>query len=199
MKSQHLFSGLCATVLTIFTLSANAALLERLGGLAYYDDEADLTWLADANYAQTSGYDVDGNLNWSDANYWASQLNISGVTGWRLPKPTLHPGCTYGCSEGEIANLFINVLGSDGYSLNNYNPFSNVGFNAYWLADEYDSINAWYFVVEYGQQITEDKIAGLSAWAVHDGDVNAVPIPAAIWLFSTGLIALFGIVRKKAA
>jgi hypothetical protein len=39
----------CAFVLYFVTLSSNAALDSRLGGLAYYDTEADLTWLADAN------------------------------------------------------------------------------------------------------------------------------------------------------
>lgn len=64
-----------ASLLTIFVVmfcfleTANAELLGRLpatpGGTdyqAYYDTEADLTWLADANYAQTSGFDSDGNL-----------------------------------------------------------------------------------------------------------------------------------------
>jgi len=44
----------------VLSTSANSALLGRLalteGGVdyqAYYDDEADLTWLADANYAAT--------------------------------------------------------------------------------------------------------------------------------------------------
>jgi len=40
----------------VLSTNANAALLERLGGLAYYDDVADLTWLADANNAWTTGY-----------------------------------------------------------------------------------------------------------------------------------------------
>ena len=34
------------------------------------------------------------------------------------------------------------------------------------------------------------------AWAVRDGDV--VPIPAAVWLFGSGLIVLAGFARRKA-
>jgi hypothetical protein len=39
----------------------------------------------------------------------------------------------------------------------------------------------------------------LYAWAVRDGDVavSAVPIPATIWLFSSGLIGLIGFARRK--
>lgn len=36
---------------------------------------ADLTWLADINYAQTSGYDGDGLMNWGDANAWVASLD----------------------------------------------------------------------------------------------------------------------------
>ncbi len=40
-----------------------------------YDDVLDITWLADANYAQTSGYDSDGRMNFSAANTWAAGLS----------------------------------------------------------------------------------------------------------------------------
>lgn len=40
---------------------ANATLYERGGGLIY-DDFLAITWLQDANYAQTSGYDSDGKM-----------------------------------------------------------------------------------------------------------------------------------------
>ena len=39
--------------------AAQAALHDRGGGLVY-DDVLNVTWLQDANYAQTSGYDADG-------------------------------------------------------------------------------------------------------------------------------------------
>ncbi len=37
-------------------------LYERAGGFAYYDWHQDITWMQDANYALTSGYDLDGRL-----------------------------------------------------------------------------------------------------------------------------------------
>src|SRR3989344_3796335 len=54
---------------------------------SYYDTSLNITWLADANYAQTTGYDADGAMIWTTATAWAAGLNPygSGITGWRLP------------------------------------------------------------------------------------------------------------------
>lgn len=78
-----------------FSLSAQAALLGRLpatpGGTdyqAYYDTILDITWLADANYAKTSGYHPTGYLTWDESVAFVDSLNASahlGATTWRLP------------------------------------------------------------------------------------------------------------------
>jgi hypothetical protein len=52
---------------------------------AYYDATLDITWMADANLAFTSGYDADGRMAWTDANAWAAGLSVNNISGWRLP------------------------------------------------------------------------------------------------------------------
>ncbi|MBI5783055.1 MAG: VPLPA-CTERM sorting domain-containing protein, partial [Gammaproteobacteria bacterium] len=37
------------------------------------------------------------------------------------------------------------------------------------------------------------------ALAVRPGDVAVVPVPAAVWLFGSGLLGLIGVARRKAA
>lgn len=68
------------------TPSAQAALIERGGGMIY-DDVLKITWLKDANYARTSGYgwNPDGRMNWDDAMEWAENLVYGGFDDWRLP------------------------------------------------------------------------------------------------------------------
>ena len=56
-----------------------AALVDRGGGLIY-DQDLNITWLADANYAKTSGYDPYGFMNWSRAMTWAENLSYGGYT-----------------------------------------------------------------------------------------------------------------------
>jgi len=103
------------------------ALVSRLGGLAYYDTEADLTWLADANYARTSGFDPDGIMSWVDANVWAAGLDFNGDTvpdGWRLATSDTCGG--YNCTGSEMGNLYYNVLGNSYGRLTNTGPFINI-------------------------------------------------------------------------
>lgn len=64
---------------------SQAGLINRGNGMIY-DDVLDVTWLQDANYAGSSGFDSDGLLNWSNANTWANQLSFGGFEDWRLPK-----------------------------------------------------------------------------------------------------------------
>jgi hypothetical protein len=58
---------------------------------AYYDSDLNITWLADANYALTSGYTLatsqstSGGMHADFASAWAQGLDLGGVTGWRLP------------------------------------------------------------------------------------------------------------------
>ena len=197
---------LAATILVLST-GANAALVGRLaateGGTdyqAYYDTEADLTWLADANAAGNA-------MNWDDAMGWVASLNVDGVTGWRLYEDN-GPYCSpYDCTDSEMGNMFYNVLGGvAGSSITdvhnaNYDLFSNIMTDAYyWSATEFvpDPTNdAWHFHMISGSQDPYHKYIEMHVWAVQSGDVSAVPVPAAAWLFASGLIGLIGVARRK--
>jgi len=201
---------------------ANSALVGRLaateGGTdyqAYYDTEADLTWLADANYAQTSGYAAGyGRMNWADANAWAAQLTVGGNDTWRLADTsqpdascaTQSGGTSYGdwCTGSEMGSLFYtalgNVTGQATTYLDNTGPFSNIQYYGYWTATERSSTNMYYFGMGDGSTNIGHEVGAYYAWAMQTGDVeppSAVPIPSAIWLFGSGLIGLIGFAKRK--
>ena len=72
-------------LLVAFALPCKAALIVRDGGMVY-DDVYNRTWLQDANYANTHGFDFSGGaMDWGTASNWVSTLNIGGFTEWRLP------------------------------------------------------------------------------------------------------------------
>lgn len=217
MAFKSIMAATC-TCLTIISFNSNAALIERLGGLAYYDDVADLTWLADANAAGTT-------MTWDVANAWVAGLNVDGVTGWRLPEviDVGNDGETFGGNQyqgvdagynitthSELSNMYYNVLGNiadfdiagtvqDG-GLANRDPFSNLKWGYYWSGTAYAPQtvnNAWYFHTNSGRQSYAPKINTFYAWAVQSGDVSTVPVPAAVWLFGSGLLGLIAVAKRK--
>ena len=204
MAFKSIMGALC-TYLVVVSFNVNASLVGVLpatpGGTdyqAYYDDVADLTWLTNTN--------VNISISWVDANNWAADLDVAGVTGWRLPV-TLQPDAScdssdswsFNCTGSEMGNLYYNVLGNTAGTISNTGPFINVRLGPYWTATEYasDTNNAWVFGMHSGYQYYLDKATGYAAWAVRSGDVSAVPVPAAVWLFGSGLLGLIGVVRRK--
>lgn len=182
---------------------------------AYYDTTLDISWLADANLPKTQGLPSNGEMNWLAANNWAQNLNLGGVTGWRLP--TMDDfgsnGCTSWSSSGgsgtdcgynvdttasELAHLYYVTLGnsanlSGGFSLTNTGPFKNVAAYNYWSNEEngyYHGGQAWYFSTYNGHQLSYLKTTPYNVWAVHDGDVSPVPEPTSLALVLMGLSVL---------
>lgn len=198
----------------ILSASVNAALIDRGNGLIY-DTDLEITWLADANYAMTSGYDADGMMAWNDAMSWADQLQYAGYNNWRLPSALNQDGsspCTSGeCNDSEMGHLhFIELSGLKGiFTLPTSDPdyalFNNtIQEGLYWSStiyvDDPDYQNyAWEFQFDRGSQGAHPMSELYYAWAVADGDIgaSAVPVPAAIWLFCSGLICLFGAMKTK--
>ncbi len=94
------------------------------------------------------------------------------------------------------------TLGS-GITQNSPGPFSNIQHDDYWSGTEFgpnpDRAWVWRFVGGSMDPHLKEEELFHYAWAVRDGDVGAVPIPAAVWLCSSGLIGLLGIARRKRA
>jgi hypothetical protein len=104
-----------AVVLSLIACTgANAALIPALGGLVINDTDLNITWLADANYAKTSGYDSDGRMTWSQANLWIASLNASNYLGyhdWRLPttEPLNGTAFNYSSSNNGSTDIGYNI------------------------------------------------------------------------------------------
>lgn len=119
-------------------------------------------------------------------------------------------------AHSEMSHMFYVTLGNKayyspsgtvaqpGWGLINTGPFFNVQANDYWSSTEYapDTRYAWLFYFDTGGQGYSTKTwYGYYAWAVRSGDVGTtapvVPVPAAVWLFGSGLLGLLGLSRKR--
>ncbi len=203
---------LIAGALAFVMGSAQAALIDRGGGLIY-DNVLNVTWLQDANFAKTSGYDADGLMTWVEANAWASNLVYGGYSDWRLPvsdTACYRPGNVVEvCPTSEMGNLYHYSLGNTSayeagainYGLNNVGPFEYLHEgHGYWSATELPSHAAdvaFYFHFAGGGQAIGGKAYFHYAMGVRDGDVAApIPEPETYAMMLAGL-GLLGLLRRK--
>ncbi len=131
-----------ALALVLASFGANADLQGRApvtpGGTdyrAYYDTALDITWLANANLADTiafgvTGIEIDGSMTWTKAYEWIAAMNAAAYLGksdWRLPTvtDTGTSGCNFAytgtdcgynvnLASGEMAHLFYGTLSNTG-------------------------------------------------------------------------------------
>jgi len=190
--------GVYVLVSILFFLSINvsyaATLQTRYGGQAFYDPDNNVTWLGNAN--------VGGIQSWQDATNWAAGLIMGTADQWALPGVTGDPfGYLY-----QIRGIRDNAQG----------PFNNIQSGYYWtrqnVYDPYAGSNAYW---QYSFDNTKpsptrqfydnpfNPTGTAYAWAMHNGDplqgldVSPVPIPAALWMFATGVIGFFGLSRRN--
>jgi hypothetical protein len=176
--------------------------------------------LPGSNTFGVSGINANGSMNWSKAQSWIFAMNAANYLGykdWRLPT-TLQPdascsmqvsGVSAGnnCTGSEMGHLFYNELGGTAASsiLSSSDPdlalFSNLQSDFYWSDTEYapNTSAAWIVNFNGGFQNSGFKGNYMFALAVRDGQVAAVPVPAAAWLLGSGLLGLIGMARKRKA
>ena len=153
-----------------------------------YDRERNLTWLRDANYAQTAGRTADGQMNWYAAMSWVARLSYAGVRGWRLPtafnRDGTGPDTGENCTDTELGHLLSAAQGLPGsVSARNFYPFS-----IYWTSTEASEREAYAFRLvglRQGKLVKDpfspDPVLGgaiplsdvVRVWPIHDGDVAA--------------------------
>lgn len=178
-----------AGALCVAATSANAALLGRdLNGSpgsfeAYYDTVLDITWLANANLAQSNQFGVtginlsNGRMEWDTANNWITAMNAAsylGISTWRLPAmyDINDDGCTVnsyssynggdcgynvvstGAQASELASLFHATLGNLAFYTTS--GASDPGFLAWGNVGPFSNLgtNNFYW---YGQETTTDS------------------------------------------
>lgn len=158
----------------------------------------------------TDDFGSNGKVNWFGAQAFIKYLNKTNYGGsslWALPgagpQPEYSPSDT---TSTEFGNLFYNELGSfKSFAIKDITAtFDNEQYTGYWLATEVRlSPDAAYRFgtgrFTGGEQVAYFKTSQFYAWAITPGQVAAVPVPGAVWLFGSGMLGLVGLKRQRQA
>ena len=178
-------------------------------------------WAADLTIGGVSGWRLP-TVSPIDGNTFDTTHSNNATTDWGSA-PTTTDGTDGGWRDAgntpvsELGHMYYVTLGNlgictpddadpsscvtqPGSGPSNTGPFSGVP-GSYWSGKEFNFGLAWHFGFPTGTQTVDGKNDDDDlAWAVRSGDVPAfVPVPAAVWLFGSGLIGLIGIARRKRA
>lgn len=186
-----------------------------------YDDDLDVTWLGDANFAKSSGYDADGLMTWDEATPWAASLRVAGLDGWRLPTtPQFDSSCEdasgrkgFECRGSEMGHLFYDELSGQSRQsiLLSGDPdlslFVNIQADPvvsriefYWSSSPASfsgTDHRFGFLLFDGSLNYGSNEAPNYAWAVRDGDVRTAPEPASLALLALGIFGACGAVQAR--
>ena len=150
---------------------SQATLIDRGGGLIY-DDVLNVTWMQDAQYSVTSGFDPFGRLGFNEANAFAAgavyedTVRNTSWDDWRLPSAVNSPsslGYDLTGQSSELAYMYYVNLGlapnyshdrfADAPTSSNYNPFINLAYRGFWtntMGDRHDEASLFHF--HFGSQ-----------------------------------------------
>jgi hypothetical protein len=159
-------------------------------------DTANQTLIIDV-MATTPGFDITSVIMAEQGDYIRSGIDASVAASMRLGVTSATTGCgLFPCNDSTITN--IGGLGDTGGATVGWSGSATVDLadTAGWGSDSAVQVsfqnNLSATTLSNGETASiQKKLGGVGLY------VNQVPVPAAVWLFGSGLIGLVGVARRK--
>jgi hypothetical protein len=146
-----------------------------------------------------------GQMSWFGAQAFVDYLNsiaYAGSSEWRLPKGGSDIQHGYNQTNTEMGQLFYTELsGVAGSSIPDTSAFDNEQEQGYWFDNDrwgqkLSPQFAYWFGAYNGFLTSTTKGSWGYVWPVSPGQIAAVPVPGAVWLFCTILVGWLGLNKR---
>lgn len=179
-----------------------STIISTIGSISHRQGYDDTPPFSGTYILTTADFGANGKVSWYGAQAYVSYLNTINYAGshqWALPEAAHIYLAENSPAGSPFGQLFYNELGgTGGNSMPDTSTFNNEQDNTFWLRTEYDYFpdSAYLFYTGSGYQGSSSNVSQFYAWAISPGQVSAVPVPGAVWLFGTGLLGLLGLKRR---
>ncbi len=150
-------------------------------------------------------FDIAFSANGSTDRGYAATTSNGSNGGWRDDNgiPVSELGYMYYVNLANLGFCDPDVpycTAQSGSGLSNTGPFNGIKGSSYWTGSALSASEVWNFSFYQGRQDKFSTGGGSHfVWVVHSGDVaaSAVPVPAAAWLFGSGLLGLCSVAMRE--
>ena len=202
--SISMITSVDAALLSTDWLNAN-------DNLVVTDTDSSLDWLKlteTVGYSYTSVASQLGTGDQFDGWRYATNLEVASLfTAFGLPLDA-HLSVT-----GPVDTSIVNFANTMGNILNDANPIFSYGARgiigesyggnmyqagAYYITSSQSNIYVGPYLGGGSSTVsTTGASLNLGSYLVREASISAVPVPAAVWLFGSGLLGLIGVARRK--
>ena len=186
--------GVTWACLAVVSFNINAAIIDN--GLTTLDTDTGYEWL-DVTETTNCSYEImssGGNCNTIDLNSWTFASTADVYQLWSNAGITIENSTTFTVANtAEIISL-INLVG-----ITKTNNPTFYGVNGF-MSDSSGLVAQLFVDGDTSRDFTftsPTPSSAIGGW-FYQANIPPVPLPAAVWLFGSGLIGLIGFARRKA-
>lgn len=130
---------------------------------------------------------------WWGATAWAQTLTYAGKSNWRLPT---QDELIHVLEDSSFPDIFENAVRGGGVDSLLFWTSTELAASSVVQIQSRPAGSPSYYILNIDKGLDQSDRFRQVPWAVHDGDISVIPLPAAFWLFASGAM-LVGVAARR--
>lgn len=207
MKKSHLLGSVCVCIFSLITMPSHAAIIYDNGVTA---DGGDCSGKFTCRYAMADDFMLSASattitdVHWTGSYSAPIDMSLDNFTVGFYASDSGAP-IDLAFAEYDLGSVTRTDLGSGLFGYETFIPALSLDAGTQYfvsIANNFNQSAHWFWTSNgVGNGDGFSKLYADSSWASRGTDfdfqLTGVPVPAAVWLFGSGLLGLVGMARRK--